>query len=334
MTSPSFLTEAAVKAIIIFKYGTESVGMIMKKTALLLAFIMILASFSACSTPSENGDGTKDVTEVHGLQDKETAADKDSEGASQGDGKEKEETVSPQGGDEQEAPSAQTAPLPGIDTEKDESDGSRADSSADSGDKEDKGDKEDEKDETEGEDRENGDENGSGQYTDGIVLEAYLDLLVPYFTSPCKGTAEVVKQDVFHASARFIYTQQKGKVVECESDSSLYGIKGEDLQSVAALLFGSAADRDVLDSFIDKKAGDSYDGGTDTYYFLKSKYNYADSGYYLSYGDKMEIEELDDKIIATLTLAGDSKSKKTLTYTFEKAVEEGYLYLRLVKVAK
>lgn len=167
------------------------------------------------------------------------------------------------------------------------------------------------------------------KYSDGMILEAYLSMLSSDFYKSYAEGDSLKDRDILHLTAYFLLYQRASKIGTPDGDDKFFSVSASVLEENMILLFGDKASLSQQKKFLDEKAGDKIEG--DTYIFPRQRSSSADEDYYLSYEDKMEIKETDDKLTAKVTLKKEGSKSVVITYTFKKVVSDDYLYFRLVK---
>lgn len=167
------------------------------------------------------------------------------------------------------------------------------------------------------------------KYSDGMILEAYLSMLSSDFYKSYAAGDSLKDKDILHLTAYFLLYQRSSKVGTPNGDEKFFSVSADVLEENMILLFGDKASLSQQKKFMDEKAGDKIEG--DTYIFPRQRSSSADEDYSLSYEDKMEIKETDDKLTAKVTLKKEGSKSVVITYTFKKVVSDDYLYFRLSK---
>ncbi len=171
----------------------------------------------------------------------------------------------------------------------------------------------------------------SSDYTDGIVIEAYLPLLAGHFSSNYKKADGAPDTSLIHLTAIFLYTQRRSDV-EISDDNARFAVSGATMEKTMRLLFGNDVSLSDYTSYLDADMGDKYDKDSDTYSFDAYRQSWGEGSYAFSMDHSMKVKEKSSSLEISATLINAKGKERAVTYKFSKVVSGSYLYFRLEEV--
>ena len=187
-----------------------------------------------------------------------------------------------------------------------------------------------EKDEEKGKDTVKESEEITAKYNDGVVLEAYLYYITEQFCEDTTAEDIANNEDLLLYTARFMMIHRSDCTISIPTNDAVFAVSGKQLEKHLRLLFGEDLKLSDYSSCLDHSLGDRYDAEGDIYTFSKARESWGKStGYSLSYEHPMDIEEDALTLTAQVTLTDGGKNTVNIAYTFDKIIENEYLYYRL-----
>lgn len=306
----------------------------MKIISFLLAVILALSLFGCAAKEKENtpDDGVDKDAAVETTGKDEIAdggaSDAPSDDGDDGEGEDGEEDGKADGEDGKNEGPSDSGSADTKDTDK-------VTSEPDGGDKTDGGGKTDggEKDTAADTDSKKEPDTDKPVYSDGMLIEAYIDVVAGYFVSDYKRDGGAIEKDLLHATALFLYTQRQ-RTLEFSDDTSRFIIPAEMMEKNMKLLFGDNVSLSDYTSYLDADMGDAYDAEKEVFSFSVNREKWGESGYAVSFDHAMKAEETDDTFAFSVTLVNADGKERAVEYKFSKVVSDGYLYFRLEEVDK
>ncbi len=166
-------------------------------------------------------------------------------------------------------------------------------------------------------------------YADGLIIEAYLPVMAPYFVESYSEGDDLSEKDLLHLTVQFIYSQRSDLTASAADNDESFAVRESDVVNTAKALFGNGVDPADMAKFIDPSMGESFDADNRVYYFTAASVSYSPNGYTVSFDEEPEITEEEKTVTATVTVYDGEQNSHKMTYTFHKSVFNEYMYTRL-----